>query len=52
MEWIDNNRSLVEEQVMLRAIEKSRDDPSRKNNRPEEKSIDGVNEITMDRFKK
>jgi hypothetical protein len=53
MEWIDNNRNLVEEQLMMRAIERSTNDPARRaSTRPEEKSPDAVIEITMDRFKK
>jgi hypothetical protein len=49
LEWIDNNRALVEEQVMIRAIERSNDN---RNNLGEKRVYaDGVAEVNMERFR-
>lgn len=51
MEWIDNNRTLVEEQLMMRVMEKS-SGMRRGNSRPEEPRGDGINEANMERFRR
>lgn len=51
MEWIDNNRAQVEEQLMQRVIEKTTG-PGRVNSRQEERSGNGIPEASFDKFKK